>query len=98
MRKLLNPALAALAAVLLAATAAGAATVKAGANANARVGGSRISAQEHAAVTTRTAFVPRGFHEGRKTGWHGRHMPPGWSEGRKTGWHHAGRPPGLSRH
>jgi hypothetical protein len=48
-------------------------------------------------LVTRARLAPRGFSQGRKVGWHGRHHPPGWSHGRKVGWHHAAMPPGLRR-
>ena len=88
MTRFLSTVLIAGAAVLLAASAASAGGIKAGAN--VRAGNAMVGA--HAAV------APRGFHQGRKVGWHGRSTPPGWSHGRKTGWHHAGTPPGLRRH
>ncbi len=101
MNRFLSTALIAGAAVLFAASAASAAMVNAGANANVnagvRAGGANVDARQHTMVGAHAA-VPRGFHEGRKVGWHGRSTPPGWSHGRKTGWHHAGTPPGLRRH
>jgi hypothetical protein len=59
--------------------------------------GGGFSARQTAMVGTRAAFVPSGFHHGRKVGFRGSHVPPGWSHGRKVGWHHASMPPGLHR-
>jgi len=66
-------------------------------NAGANVGTGSLANSTRASVSTRIAFVPRGFSEGRKVGFRGRHVPPGWSHGRKVGWHHGLMPPGLRR-
>jgi len=73
--------------LFLATSAVDAASMRTGMGARANVGRSTVGA--------RAQFVPSGFHQGRKVGWHGRHVPAGWSEGRKVGWHHHPMPPGL---
>jgi len=88
MRKIVTTALAAGAVIMFAATAASA----------AGHGGQAGMSVRHGAMAGAHASVPRGFHEGRKTGWHARSVPPGWSHGRKTGWRGGSTPPGLRRH
>jgi hypothetical protein len=59
--------------------------------------GGGFGARQSAMVGARAAFVPPGFHHGRKVGFGGHHVPPGWSHGHKVGWHGASMPPGLHR-
>ncbi len=66
-------------------------------NAGTNIGAGPVASSTHASMSTRTAFTPGGFSEGRKVSFNGRHVPPGWSRGRKVGWHHASTPPGLRR-
>jgi hypothetical protein len=86
MRKIVTITLTAGAAIMFAATAASA----------AGYGGGRAgTGVRHSAMVGAHASVPRGFHEGRKMGWHARSVPPGWSHGRKTGWGRGATPPGT---
>lgn len=79
--------------VMTGAEAAMNAHANAGVNIGAGAGPFANSAR--ASVSTRTAVLPRGFSEGQKVGFRGRHVPPGWS--RKVGWHQGLMPPGLRR-